>query len=443
MLHLVLESDEERLRSGVVPAHPGAPIDCGTPASATIHTPCDYRSVSSSESTGLGNDSEFPPAHLELPEAFQWFVSRGTTGVLGVSEKLLLADAVVASALRAFSHRELWNWAHDQSQAVVGWQPLPFLDGRSSRLLWMSTTSTGAVASVVVGLRGQPELSSRPGSLTGEDLRQLFPGSSEGARAIHGRLDSLLGSPLSLRIQGPAGIGKDFLAARLVEQSRTKHATGRADPLVLRGVQVIDRTQWERRLADAVDLSRPVLFHDIDQVPENYIHRFLPPLLAARERRSTCVASQGRQLSEFAERMWSRAFRDTVVLPSLGARPEDIPDVVRAVWKVNFGNRSEPSISAAALRMLASAEWAGNVAELESVVLAARGRLGGNRVEPWALQLPTRPTSAPTGRLEDAESAAIIDAMQRSRQNKSAAANLLGISRATLYRKLRRYGIDQ
>ncbi|GAB3721438.1 helix-turn-helix domain-containing protein [Nocardiopsis nanhaiensis] len=364
--------------------------------------------------------------------------------MLGVSPDLLMADAVIAPVLRIFAHQELWRWAHDQSQAVVGWQPLPFLDGRTSRLLWINTTGTGAIGGAVVGIGGpssSPLAAAGKGADTEDNLVGVFPGDSAPARAIRGRLASLLRSPLSVRIQGPQGVGKDFVASRLIDRHCADNPARVMDPLVLRGDQAPGDQVWLARLHDAVGQSRPVLFHDLDRVPEARIHQFLPALQKARERKVTVVATQSLQASEFAERMWARVFRDTVQLPGLDSRQEDIEAVALALWRAHFGRRAELQLSPDAARLLAGAEWSGNVAELEAVLLEARRRSGGDRIEAWSVRVPVRQGALTTNRIEAAEYEAIKDSLSRCKGNKSAAASLLGIARSTLYRKIRLYGI--
>jgi transcriptional regulator of acetoin/glycerol metabolism len=88
--------------------------------------------------------------------------------------------------------------------------------------------------------------------------------------------------------------------------------------------------------------------------------------------------------------------------------------------------------------------WPGNVAELALLVrhLADSRRLSGPvRSE----ELPDAVRGAAGARhlssLERAERAAILDALRTYGGNKARAAKALGIARATVYRKLRSYGI--
>lgn len=114
------------------------------------------------------------PLHRDAPitEAFQWFLDREDGGgIFAVTPDVMMADALAAPLLRVFSRQELWRWAHDQSQAVVGWQPLPFPDGRTSRLHWITTTATGTISGAVVGVGRSPASREEPTISSGVQAR--------------------------------------------------------------------------------------------------------------------------------------------------------------------------------------------------------------------------------------------------------------------------------
>ncbi|QRP43607.1 helix-turn-helix domain-containing protein [Amycolatopsis sp. FDAARGOS 1241] len=88
-------------------------------------------------------------------------------------------------------------------------------------------------------------------------------------------------------------------------------------------------------------------------------------------------------------------------------------------------------------------DWPGNLVEFKAAVAAAREEAAGLTMS--AGHLPGRLRSSPAPprltELEKAERQAIADALRTATGNRVRAAALLGISRATLYRKLRRYGL--
>jgi transcriptional regulator of acetoin/glycerol metabolism len=103
-----------------------------------------------------------------------------------------------------------------------------------------------------------------------------------------------------------------------------------------------------------------------------------------------------------------------------------------------------PYFSPEALQALIRADWPGNVRQLESVV---QGILVRRPTRAITLQdLPAGYQSVPWRRLspmERAQKQAILDALAQTGGNKARAAGLLGIGRATLYRKLKELGLAE
>jgi len=103
--------------------------------------------------------------------------------------------------------------------------------------------------------------------------------------------------------------------------------------------------------------------------------------------------------------------------------------------------------------MLQAYDWPGNVRELFAVLESAHIRSGAERIE--AQHLPAEVRSAlgtrAAARLEpryraenspDDERAAIVDALERADGIRSRAAELLGMGRTTLWRKMKQYGLE-
>ncbi len=101
-------------------------------------------------------------------------------------------------------------------------------------------------------------------------------------------------------------------------------------------------------------------------------------------------------------------------------------------------------------------DYPGNVRELENAIEHAFVVCGGSVIEredlpPHILgqRLPPAPTGAPTepedealGPLQSAEAIAIREALDRHRGNRTKAARDLCVSRNTLWRKMKKYGVD-
>jgi len=127
----------------------------------------------------------------------------------------------------------------------------------------------------------------------------------------------------------------------------------------------------------------------------------------------------------------------------LVSNPERIPGLVKQVL-----NRVDPTgrhtISPAALQSFVQWNWPGNVTELVQTLSALVTQVPSSVIE--RRHLPRHLQQAPPRRrlslLETAERDAIIKALDAASGNKSEAAELLGMGRTTLYRKLRQLGLD-
>jgi two-component system, NtrC family, response regulator AtoC len=143
----------------------------------------------------------------------------------------------------------------------------------------------------------------------------------------------------------------------------------------------------------------------------------------------------------------------TVQLPSLRERRSDIPMLVH--W---FLDRYAPGLSIqvtnSAMKSLLQYDWPGNVRELENCV--ERALALGDRQRIDVTDLPSSIASSSissdgntggatgtvsTTDLEDIERATIQRVFEQVKGDKAMAGKMLGISRATLYRKLKRYNI--
>lgn len=143
----------------------------------------------------------------------------------------------------------------------------------------------------------------------------------------------------------------------------------------------------------------------------------------------------------------------TVHLPPLRERRSDIPMLVH-----HFLNRYAPGahlpITPAAMKSLLQYDWPGNVRELENCIARAV-TLGDQHVidvqdlppairteQPASSEMtPQDASSLSTTALAEMEKMTILRVFEQAHGDKALAGKMLGISRATLYRKLKRYNI--
>ena len=142
-----------------------------------------------------------------------------------------------------------------------------------------------------------------------------------------------------------------------------------------------------------------------------------------------------------------------VVLPPLRERREDIPLLANHFLKKHAERlgKSISGFSSATLRMLLRYDWPGNIRELENaieraVLLTTTGVLQVNHLPPELSPVVasqhghTEPAAIVP--LSEVERLAIANALDLSAHNVPDAARALGVSRATLYRKLRKHGLS-
>jgi DNA-binding NtrC family response regulator len=170
------------------------------------------------------------------------------------------------------------------------------------------------------------------------------------------------------------------------------------------------------------------------------------------------LAASNRDLEElvkagqFREDLFYRLNIFTIKLPSLRDRSEDVP-VLAGEFLREFAARygkTVTSIPAETQRLLAAYPWPGNVRELRNVieqaVLLARGAELDSLLLPQMLHRgPTRQdvikiTIGTT--MDQVEREVILRTLEANQGNKTATAEVLGISRRSIYNKLAAYGID-
>ncbi|MDT5149607.1 MAG: sigma-54 dependent transcriptional regulator, acetoin dehydrogenase operon transcriptional [Mycobacterium sp.] len=132
----------------------------------------------------------------------------------------------------------------------------------------------------------------------------------------------------------------------------------------------------------------------------------------------------------------------TVPVPALRHRIEDVHDLVPLLLR-QLSRGSDLRLSDAATRQLCKYSWPGNVDELKDVLREVVGRQRTGVVDVHQLPPRCRTLSRHTlTQIEALERDAIVRSLEATNGSKLDAAAALGISRATIYRKIKEFGID-
>ena len=183
------------------------------------------------------------------------------------------------------------------------------------------------------------------------------------------------------------------------------------------------------------------------------------------------IAATNRNLKDrvrkglFRKDLYYRISVFPITVPSLKERKSDIPLLANHFLENAIASfdkkRPDCAISSEAMTMLMSYDWPGNVRELQNVIQYALLKCKGRLIEP--VHLPEhvkndiqkriieiahseslkgrRPKKKRGRRPKPVTLEMIQDALAATDNNRKRAANLLGISRATLYRLLERHGL--
>jgi DNA-binding NtrC family response regulator len=164
-----------------------------------------------------------------------------------------------------------------------------------------------------------------------------------------------------------------------------------------------------------------------------------------------CIASSGVDLRAripaglFREELHARLATEVLALPALRERADEIPALAQQFLQQCCGHlpHAARELTREAEAALRAYPWPGNLRELREVIEEAALRAHGDRI--GVEQLPERlrrgSAGGPLASLRDVEMRHIERVLHEARGNQRRASRILGISRWSLSRRLRKYGM--
>ena len=315
-----------------------------------------------------------------------------------------------------------------------------------------------ARAEMVGRSRGIQEVLDQIGQVAPTDATVLVTGETGTgkelvARAVHAA---------SSRAEGPfVAVNCSALAEGVLESELFGHVRGSFTGAHRDREGLFEAADGGTILLDEIGDVSPGLQHRLLRVLQE---RELTPVGSVRPRPVDVrvVASTHQDLGtaieegRFREDLYYRLNVFRIEVPPLRERAEDIPLLVDHFLE-RLGERLgrggvRPACSPLALRLMRAYPWPGNVRELLSALESAIIRAGEARVEAQHLPREVRAFSDDLGqglhryRMEDApeeERDKIVRALEEAEGVRARAAELLGMGRTTLWRKMKQYDLEE
>jgi two-component system response regulator PilR (NtrC family) len=314
------------------------------------------------------------------------------------------------------------------------------------------------------------------------ELSSRLIGRSVVIREIREKIAKLARSQAPVYISGESGVGKELVARMIHEQGPRA-----GNPFIPVNCGAIPHDLMESELFGhcrgsftGATADKQGLFHAaeggtlfLDEVAELPLNLQVKLLRAIQEKKIRRVGEQQetpvnvrilsathKNLSklvhegEFREDLYYRINVIELHVPPVRQRRDDIPLLVEHILaRISGGGPQKATLTPEALAVLSDYEFPGNVRELENILERALTLSEGAVIRPEDLQLPApRPmaaggVAAPAGAnlesyLGDVERKLILDALDKTGWNRTAAAKLLGISFRQLRYRLKKLELD-
>lgn len=315
--------------------------------------------------------------------------------------------------------------------------------GAPARMYFQQVDADSELAGMVVHVKIGPRADAPPGRSTAAG-RMLLPGLVGAAPSWHRacrEVEDAATAGAWLALEGEPGVGKSALlrAVQLRRRPSQRHTAldaehARAD------------ATWMATLRDSLVGGATVVIAHLDALDRREVRSVAAALQEARripaaERPQVSVTVRsGADRAELAPVL--SFFPTSVPVPPLRLRLDDLALLVPFFLSKVGSSGRQLSCSPEAMRLLMRHSWPGNVQELQELLHQVVQHRRSGSIE--ARDLP--PGLHATSRrvltaLESMERDAIVRSLADSNGNKVQAARSLGMSRATIYRKIHEFGI--
>jgi transcriptional regulator of acetoin/glycerol metabolism len=369
--------------------------------------------------------------------------------IVVLGERVELSTPPAARLLDVDDRTLLWEHASEilQSGRIVT-ETLTLSDGRELAATFTPIESDGRNAGVAIeiatgeGRKGSAPAAAPTASARGETRRgalqsSAFLGRSTSSQYLRDQAAELRRELMPVLITGEPGVGKLALARTLAGDGMdcvlfdAARTTVDGEATLLRELTNVAESPCKTvivRRVGCLSVKALQVLSSIAAVAEQNGSRLIATSITSREH------SEAKSTASMAD-----SFGLRLNVPPLRERADDIVDLVPYMIK---RRGATARVAPAAIQVLMRSHWPGNTRELDSLVRALLMRKRTTDIVLADLPPGYRQGSRRLRRIEHVERAAIVRALTEANGNKTRAAELLEIGRATLYRKIRAYGLD-
>ncbi|WP_304528447.1 sigma-54-dependent Fis family transcriptional regulator [Mycobacterium sp. E2479] len=375
-----------------------------------------------------------------LLETYLQQTGHSSSGVLAIGGDVVLMNPYLRRALDGNEQTALLEHASDLLSSTLSGTVLAVLpSGRIAKITAADRSTTrGGRTNVVFHVDFSAETDSHPHQ-TGRPANTRIPG-------LAGHDSAWLRCCQQVRqccrdrdwviLEGEKGSGRSRLAQAIgqdVKPGRTVR-TMRAETFPSAARLVAELA------AESDDEDFAVVIADVDEIDKDTLES-ITSILATRAGRGWVAATKSSAPPSAPIKQLLPLFTHTVTVPALRHRIDDLEELVPLLLR-EITRGAEVELAPAAMRQLSRLPWPGNVSQLrrvltETVARQRTGIISADKLPPECRSVTRRKLT----QMEALERDAIVRSLQDNGGNKQEAARALGMSRATIYRKINDYGI--
>ncbi|MEU6763809.1 helix-turn-helix domain-containing protein [Streptomyces sp. NPDC046853] len=397
---------------------------------------------------------EFSSSHQRaLLEAFQQVNHYGDRPVLCLGQDLVLANSAASARLTGDDHRLLHEAAADLGHAPRTRKQVQLSGGETVLMRCRQVDSSAGTAGYLLELafadrpadRARPRTGLSYGSRSREaqDAARPWPlpglaGTDPAWNTVSRTVSRCARERIPLLLHGETGTGKSALVHAAHALTGAASAPVIVDAMASGAAGADAEAELPAALREApTGPGRALVLRNVDAVA--------PEQGPAVARALDAAAAQGTWIVGTLHRApgvpepLRRCFTEAAAVPALRHRLADLPALVDCLLRrIGADIECAPEV----LPLLRRHDWPGNIRQLDTALREAAAGRRTYRVE--LRDLPPSLHSAGSRSLsawEASERDTLVQALLEADGNKLLAAQRLGISRTTIYRKMRSYGI--